>query len=170
VDNTFVRSYSTTVDGNGRTVQETILRPGDPGMWRTTNVRSGAVMLDRPYQPVKIEHEGRTLADEFHAALADGRGRVISQTSHELVVEQTNPIPREVLARVESLKDQASVPYYWDLDPKATAYTATFRSDGVVLRIEHYAVKQSGEKILVEQWRIVDYAIIDQMPPGLPSN
>jgi hypothetical protein len=84
LNNTFVRNYGRTADSNGRLVQETVLRPGEPGIWRTTSLKTGAVLIDRPYQPVKIEHEGRTMADEFQAALTDGRGRVVSQTAGEL--------------------------------------------------------------------------------------
>lgn len=161
-------SFGITKDANGRAVQESSIKAGGQGHSRVTNLRTGEVLRDRPYESLPFQSEGRTAADEFQAALDDGTGRVISQTDSQLVVEMRNPIPSEVLSRSQELREQASVPYYWDLDPTHTSWRVTFRSDGVILAIEHFVTNNSGNEVLVGSTRLVTYEVLDEMPADIP--
>jgi hypothetical protein len=158
-----IRSYARTVDATGLLVQEDILKPGE---WRTTDPRTGRVIHDLPYQTLPLGNK-KTI-ERVERELAEGRQRIVSQTDSELVLEYTDRIPPEVLARPSEQLHNPIVGHMWDLDPRAIVNRATFRSDGIRTATEQYVITGSGERVLITSSRTVVWEVLDEMPADIP--
>jgi hypothetical protein len=159
-NNEIIRSYGRTVDATGLLVQEDILKPGE---WRSIDPRTGRVIHDLPYQTLPVGNKKTT--ERVERELAEGRQRIVSQTDSELVLEYTDRIPDELLARP---KGQLDNPYTLDLDARAFLNRGTFRSDGIRTATEQYVITGSGERVLIYSSRTVVWEILGGMPADIP--
>ena len=119
-------------------------------------------------QPIVVEGKldingPRDRAAAYMKQLADGSTTVISQSDSQLVLETTTPASDRDRERVYD-PGEFSVPFFVDLKPIEFISRETIEADGTVSLQEVHAVTQTGERVLIQSWRITDKAILDRMP------
>lgn len=151
------------MDDSGTVLETTEFKDG---VMTASDPRTGEDITDG--QPIVVEGKldingPRDRAAAYMKQLADGSTTVISQSDSQLVLETTTPASDRDRERVYD-PGEFSVPFFVDLKPIEFISRETIEADGTVSLQEVHAVTQTGERVLIQSWRITDKAILDRMP------
>jgi len=152
---TVLKSYATIRDDSGTIVQEAVFSPDgivsrDP--------RQVEVIREAPWTGPKKANAFLERAERYESLLSSGDAVPIAQSENELVLEIRTP--------VDDVPD-LSIPYVNDLSPQASIRRVSIRNDGVVTVSEVYVETESGEEVLVQSERMLDFEALDEFPSGL---